>query len=140
MCNIPKQQISDVKERKGFDMKSEDWVYKISRTNGKHIPLFVYLNIPKGWVVTADVPMIFWEKCRLDAYPMKAIDILGLFNNTALHQWKACIELLGTDFMMVMIPDDKSEGGYNAGPILLSNLQKDPPPRVVTRFIKVLNT
>jgi hypothetical protein len=104
----------------------EEHVYRLRGVNGKRLCIFNRLKISFGWAVSTKVPEGFWEKCKVMAIPMEPLHILGLFPNTAVMEMNSWVSKYGKDILVVLIPDGETKEGYSGGPVLLSDLEKEP--------------
>lgn len=101
----------------------EQHIKQIEALDGKRIWRFEELKLPKGWVVSKSVPENFWEICKTEVIPMKALKILGIFPTPASQQMASWQEHLGKDIIAVLV---RTDSGHLGGPVLIQDLKGDP--------------
>jgi len=98
---------------------------KLAKFNGKRTFELDIARVPTGWVVTTKVPEGFWDKCKALAIPLKPKRLFGIFPTRATREMARWVFKYGS-VLVVLIPDERAEGEYSYGPILINDLKRDP--------------
>ena len=116
-------------------LNREDWSSEVreaqralaARCDGRRIKLFDLIGIPKGWVVNGGFKDEYWEKINTRILPLRPGGILSPFSaRRARKSVERLKEKHGGDVEIILVQDAETEHGWNGGPFLVSDLDKDP--------------
>lgn len=84
------------------------------------------VGIPNGWVVNGRLSQESWDNITAFAIPLSPGGLNPFTRREASRQLQQVRNKYGADAFMLMVPDDETEAGWSARPVLPADLQRDP--------------